>query len=137
MYGNSLECKFINYLCNFALSNHGVPTFSHCIFLLVFRMITQKEIDQNFISFNAMKAMKIFYVGNSTYHNFCISKENTPLVFLLSHFLISNVLSCFRKIYCQQKDYDILYVLYFIGFLRLVLIRIYGLFVFLYVYNRI
>ena len=68
-----------------------------------------------------MKAMKIFYVGNSTYHNFCISKENTPLVFLLSHFLIINVLSCFRKIYCKQKDYDILYVLCFIGLLRLVL----------------
>ena len=43
MYGNSLECKFINYLCNFALSNHGVPTFSNCIFLLVFKMNIQKE----------------------------------------------------------------------------------------------
>ena len=80
-----------------------------------------KRIDKNFISFSTMKAMKIFYVGNSTYHNFCISKENTPLVFLLSHFLIINVLSCFRKIYCKQKDYDILYVLCFIGLLRLVL----------------
>ena len=43
MYDNSLECTSIDYFCNFAYSNHGVPTFSHCTFLLVFRMIIPKE----------------------------------------------------------------------------------------------
>ena len=45
-----------------------------------------QQINQKFHSFLRIDGNKDFYICNSTYHHFFISKENIPLIFLLSHF---------------------------------------------------
>ena len=76
---------FIRMHINKSFNYHGAPIISRCIITLVFRMIIQK-INQKFHSLLRIDGNKDFYICNSTYHHFFISKENIPLIFLLSHF---------------------------------------------------
>ena len=91
------ECMIFHQMhINKSFKDHRVHKISHCIIMLVFSMIIQK-INQKFYSLPRIDGNKDFYICNSTYHHFFISKENIPLIFLLSHFFDQQFVFMFQN----------------------------------------